>query len=234
MMSRTRLALVLALVGALTLSATTMAANANGKKGEKAGRISNDPTADSDTNLLLRKNTLLRRSRDGIGIEVRLMTPEAGAYTYPETIPEERQAQPEIFTGWAFVFNYPENCVSFPGTAFPCGPEDFNDLARGGVYNFSGFMNSLSQSSGGEIVANAATDGYVVLNGDITVGQAQRPDLPPGATTFPLENPIGAEVHVAIAPHGQFDATTIAEELYDPTGNPACGCWWVATFAGKS
>ena len=70
----------------------------------------------------------------------------------------------------------------------------------------------------------------VFLRGRIDVGAAPWPDLPPGATTFPLENPQGAEVHVAIAPHGQLDPATVATELYLPAGDPTCGCWWVSFF----
>ena len=101
---------------------------------------------------------------------------------------------------------------------------------KAGVYNFGGTTNSLTQVSGGEPVLNHGTDGFIRISGDITAGQKQRPDLPSTDTTFALENPMGAEIHAAIAPHGQFDAETIAEELYNPTGNPGCGCWWVAVF----
>ncbi|MFV2062380.1 MAG: hypothetical protein ACC726_02560 [Chloroflexota bacterium] len=232
-MTKIRFATSLALMAALALSATSVSA---GTMGEQAGRVNNQPTTATAEELLLGRNARLHRSSDGLGIDVKLITPEAGAYNYPEMIPTERQAQPEVFTGWVFVFNYPENCVSFPGETFPCGPQDFNEEVKAGVYNVSGITNSLSQTMGGDMQVNAASDGYAVISGDIGVGTEQRSDLPPSpdAVTFPLENPMGAEVHVAIAPHGQFDAATIAEELYNPAGNPACECWWVATFAAPA
>jgi hypothetical protein len=40
-----------------------------------------------------------------------------------------------------------------------------------------------------------------------------------------------AEVHIAIAPHGQLDPATIATDLFEPAGIPDCGCWWNAFFA---
>ncbi|MGD8485965.1 MAG: hypothetical protein PVG27_06400 [Chloroflexota bacterium] len=209
------------LAGSLTLIAT--GAQAEGM-GSPAELTENFPTPDQQ--LLLPENTAITRSEDGVHLHLDLMTPKAGSYTYPETIKQKQQRQPEVFTGWAFVFNYPELCE----TPYECGANDFNENVKAGVYNFAGTTNSLSQESGGEIVLNHGTDGYVRLAGDILAGQEQRPDLPPDGTTFPLENPMGAEIHAAIAPHGQFDAQTITDELYNPTGNPACGCWWVAVF----
>ena len=116
-----------------------------------------------------------------------LTTPDAGSYTYPETIAAEAQAQPEVFTGWAFVFNYPEFCA----TPYECGGDDFNETVKAGVYNFSGTTNQLSQDSGGEIVMNAASDGFVRLTGDVTTGQEQRPDTPPGAPHLRAREPDG-------------------------------------------
>ena len=223
-----RRAASLALVAMLALSATSVSA---ASKGERADKVDNKPSIDTAGKLLLSKNARLTRTKDGLGISMKLITPEAGDYVYPETIPQERQAQPEMFTGWVFIFNNPENCKTNPGETFPCGPQDFNDEVRFGAYNFSGFTNSLGQISGGEIVLNPASDGFVMLDGDVAVGQQQRPPVAEGTTTHPLENPMGAEVHVAIAPHGQIDFETLATELYSPVGNPSCDCWWVATFS---
>ena len=220
-MRKPRTAASLLLAGSLALIAT--GASAEGM-GAPADFTENFPAPDAG--LLQPDNTSITRSEDGVHLHLDLTTPEAGAYTYPETIGPDAQAQPEVFTGWAFVFNYPENCE----TPYDCGANDFAGAAKGGVYNFGGVSNQFSQDSGGEIVLNGATDGFVRIYGDILAGQEQRSDLPPETTTFALENPMGAEIHAAIAPHGQFDASTIADELYNPTGNPGCGCWWVAVF----
>jgi len=231
-MRNIRPAIALAFAATLTLSASAAVAETTS---QKADRANNGPTADiaDADNLLLKKNARLMRTEDGLGISMELITTEACAYKYPDTIPAERQAQPEDFTGWAFIFNHPENCVSFPDTAFPCGPDDFNDSVKAGVYNFAGHINSVSQSSGGDLVANIVNDGMLVLTGDISTGQDNHSG-PPGTTTFALENPLGAEVHVAIAPHGQIDPAELPGELYRPAGSPACDCWWVATFASPA
>jgi hypothetical protein len=224
----------LALSAALALSAFgAVSAEEGDAMGHHADRITNNPTADTTgAELLTAENARLTRTEDGIGISMKLITPEAGSYKYPDTIAADSQAQPEVFTGWVFVFNNPDKCASFPDTAFPCGPEDFNDEVKFGAYNFSGVSNSLGQFSEGEIQLNPFTDGYVMLEGDIEVGKTQRPPVAEGTTSHPLENPMGAEVHVAIAPHGQLDPTTLPGELSSPVGNPTCDCWWVATFSG--
>jgi hypothetical protein len=214
--------------GALALSALLMAvANVASAEdmGTSANVVENFPNGEDGAQLLLAENAHIERRDDGVTLSLRLDTPEAGSYVYPETIGTERQAQPEAFTGWAFVFNHPELCQ----TPYQCGPADFNEQVKAGVYNFAGTTNQLSQTSGGEIQLNALADGYVVLKGDVVSGQPQLP-MPPDAVTFPLENPLGAEIHAAIAPHGQLDPSTLPGELYSPTGNPTCGCWWVAIF----
>ena len=111
-----------------------------------------------------------------------------------------------------------------------CGPDDFNDQVKFGVYNFAGAASGLSQHAGGDIMQNEATDGMVILSGSIGAGDAQRPNMPEDVVTFPLENPEGAEIHAAIAPHGQLDVTKLPDDLYNPMGSPSCECWWVGIF----
>jgi hypothetical protein len=220
-MRKIRTAGAMLLAGSLTLLATGVSAEG---MGQAAQLTENFPAPDAQ--LLLPENTSIERSEDGVHLHLDLTTPKAGSYTYPETVKKKLQRQPEVFTGWAFVFNYPKLCE----TPYECGADDFNEAVKAGVYNFGGTTNSLTQVSGGKAVLNHGTDGFVRIGGDIDAGQEQRADLPPGGTTFALENPMGAEIHAAIAPHGQFNNKTIGEELYNPTGNPACGCWWVAVF----
>lgn len=231
-MKHIRIATTAVLATALAVTAFGGAIAAQDDKAQMADRVNNNPTAETTgAELLTAENARLTRTEDGISISMKLITPEAGSYKYPDTIPAERQSQPEVFTGWVFIFNNPEQCTSFPGTEFPCGGDDFNDQVKAGAYNFSGITNSLGQLSEGEVLLNPTTDGMVMLHGDIEVGKQQRPPIGEGTTSHPLENPMGAEVHVAIAPHGQFDAATMPDELYSPVGTPACDCWWVATFA---
>jgi hypothetical protein len=237
LMKHIRIATTMVLAAALAVSAFSGVMGAQDEKSAKAqkpGRVTNNPTMETGAQLLTAKNARLMRTEDGIAISMRLITPEAGSYTYPDTVAAERQAQPEVFTGWVFIFNNPENCTSFPDTEFPCGGADFNDDVKAGAYNFSGVTNSLGQFSGGEVLLNPHTDGMVTLVGEIEVGKQQLPPVMDGTTSHPLDNPMGAEVHVAIAPHGQFDAATMPDELFSPVGSPTCECWWVATFPAQT
>lgn len=45
-----------------------------------------------------------------------------------------------------------------------------------------------------------------------------------------LTNPDGAEVHVAIAPHGWVPSSQLPGEFRSPAGSPNCACWFVAIF----
>ncbi|MFV2062379.1 MAG: hypothetical protein ACC726_02555 [Chloroflexota bacterium] len=198
---------------------------------EMARSVDNQPTAQfGGVDLLRPENALLTRYDDRVEIEIRLDTPVPGSYTYPDEIPQERYAAPELFTMWAFVFNRPESCV---GEAEPprCGPDDFSEAVRAGVYNVAAHVTSIDHS-GGAFELDRGTDGQVILRGEIVVAAPPRPNSPPGADVlrFPLEDPAGAEIHVAIAPHGQMNPAALAIEAYEPAGNPACGCWWVASF----
>lgn len=211
----------------LSLSLSMLASGAAAQDmGAPADAVENAASEVSGAELLTTANSTIQRRDDGVTISLKLLTPEAGTYTYPEGFKKKQMAQPEAFTGWAFVFNYPELCA----TPYECGAADFNDQVKAGIYNFAGSVNQISQSGGSELELNAATDGYVALSGTIDMGQAQRANMPPDTVTYPLENPQGAEIHAAIAPHGQLDPTNLPDELYNPTGNPACGCWWVAIF----
>jgi hypothetical protein len=146
------------------------------------------------------------RQRNGLRLSVRMPTPEPGSYVYPDgTDP----GHPEIFTLWAFIFNYPDLCD---------GPCDGNDIgadapAKGSVYNAGGHV---------------ASGNSLTIAGRVGVGEPAV--APPGVTPTPLVNPAGAEIHLAVTSHGELDPTTLPEEFHMPTGSPACGCWWVALF----
>lgn len=193
--------------------------------------VSNAPTDAFPSGDLLRpENATLTRHEDRVEIEIRLDTPVPGSYEYPESVPPERRAAPELFTAWVFVFNRPEHCVG--STEAPrCGPDDFSEAVRGGVYNVGAHVTSIDHS-GGTFELDRGTDGQAILRGEIMVGDPPRPNSPPGDqhVRSALENPLGAEIHVAIAPHGQVDAATLGTEAYEPAGNPGCGCWWVSMF----
>lgn len=161
----------------------------------------------------------LTRTKNGVGIAITMPTPLPGSYNYPPPNPFQPVAPvsgtPEVFTGWAFIFNQPENCAvpnqcvpPPPGTP---APNDFT-TARGGVYNFAGHP-----VSGG---------GTLNLVGHISVGESQF------GGPFGLENPAGAEIHLAVAPHGVLVPELMPDQISTPVGSPPF--WWVARFLPPS
>jgi hypothetical protein len=124
-----------ALAGSLTVAMLPLLATSASAQstGEQAAFVANDAQKGFEgTDLLTPENTLIERSSDGLVITVKIPTPEPGSYTYPEEIPAERYAAPEAFSGWAFVFNHPEFCVTSPEPP-RCGGEDFNDQVKFGI-----------------------------------------------------------------------------------------------------
>lgn len=145
------------------------------------------------------------RQGNGISVAVKMKTPEPGSYLYPDGT---KPGHPEVFTLWMFVFNHPEHCSG------PCGPDDMtNPDVKFGAYNPAG------HPSGG---------GMLNLAGRVGVGDT--PGAPPGITPFPLSNPAGAEIHLAVTSHGGLDPASLPDEFHRPTGSGSCGCWWVAIF----
>lgn len=142
------------------------------------------------------------RQPNGLRISAKVPTPAAGTYTYPDGAVA---GPPEVFTLWAFVFNFPENCTD------PCNGDDLGPAtgALGGAYNVGGHV--------------AGGGGNLNIAGRIGIGEQPRGGVP-------LQAPATAEVHVALAPHGAMDPTTLPGELTSPAGNPMCDCWWVAIF----
>lgn len=156
----------------------------------------------------------LTRTEDGVGIAFTMPTPLPGSYNYPPPNVFQTVAPvagtPEVFTGWAFIFNQPENCAvpyqcipPSPGTP---APNDFT-TGMGGSHNFAG----LAVSGGGTLN----------LVGHISVGDSQF------GGPFGLENPTGAEIHLAAAPHGVL-VPELPDQLRTPVGSPPF--WWVARF----
>lgn len=157
----------------------------------------------------------LFRTQNGITAELSMPTPVPGSYDYPPPNPFQPVAPvpgtPEVFTGWFFFFNAPENCA-VPNECIPPppgapAPNDFTE-GRGGVYNFAGHA-----VSGG---------GMLRLIGHVSVGEE------PFGGPFPLEDPAGAEIHLAVAPHGVLVPELLPEQLSTPVGSPPF--WWIALF----
>lgn len=157
----------------------------------------------------------LQRDRDGIRVTTQMPTPTPGSYEYPKSdmvppgSPEHPDPltggpqEPETYTLWIFIFNHPENCTD------ACNDDDLdpNAAAKGGVYQGDGRIADRDQ---------------LILEGGIRLGQEP-------ARGSALENPLGAEIHIAIAPHGKALAgPDLARQLNGPIGNTTL--WWPAAF----
>ena len=155
----------------------------------------------------------LIRTKNGITASMNMPTPMSGSYSYPPANPFQTVAPvpgtPEVFSGWLFFFNNPENCAvpnqcipPAPGTP---APNDFTE-GRGGVYNFAGHAISGR--------------GSLNMVGHISVGETQF------GGPFALDNPTGAEIHLAVAPHGLLVPELMPQQINTPVGNPSF--WWLA------
>ena len=159
------------------------------------------------------------RTNDSVFLAMTMPTPEPGSYDYPPANPFQPIAPapgtPEVFTGWAFIFNEPENCaVAHQCVPPPPGapaPNDFTE-GKGGAYNFAGH----AVSGGGDLN----------LVGRISVGDVQF------GGPFALENPTDAEIHLAVAPHGVLLPELVPDQLRTPIGSPPF--WWLTQFSSPS
>ena len=160
----------------------------------------------------------LARATDGVRVSAVVPTPIPGSYEYPTRDMVVGWAQPhpvvvtggaddeeEVFTMWVFIFNYPDLC-----TDESCDLDDLasDAAARGGSFQADGRIADRDE---------------LELVGSVRFGQL------PSSGSF-LENPLGAEVHIAIAPHGKaLSGSDLQRQLTGPLGNPTL--WWAATFA---
>ena len=145
------------------------------------------------------------RSPKGISASISMATPMPGSYSYPAPNAFQDRVipgHPEVFTGWIFIFNNPAECSDDV-----CNGDDFGPTpARGGAYNFAG---------------HPVDGSTLTLTGHISVG-----DEP--FVGVPLDNPTGAEVHLAVAPHGMVLPDLLPQQINTPIGTPAE--WWLALF----
>ncbi|MDH3750976.1 MAG: hypothetical protein OEU90_05310 [Gammaproteobacteria bacterium] len=168
-----------------------------------------------DGDVVSPNGTTLIRTKNGISVAVSMPTPMSGTYNYPPANPfqpvDAMPGTPEAFTGWVFFFNNPEACeirnACVPPPPGAPGPNDFTEAA-GGAYNFAGHA-----VSGG---------GSLNMVGHISVGESNFG----GPST--LQNPYGAEIHVAIAPHGIVIPGLLPGQFNTPIGGPPF--WWVSLF----
>jgi hypothetical protein len=123
---------------------------------------------------------------------------QAAPFPFPAAVP----GHPEAYSFWVFVFNHPEAC------SMPC---DSNDLgveapAQGGAFNAGGHL------AGGP---HLMLSGHVSMNSSPFAGS-------------PLLEPLTAEVHLAVAPHGALDPALLPDQITKPIGSPPF--WWSAVF----
>lgn len=147
----------------------------------------------------------IQRNQSGISIQLTMPTPEPGSYDYPPANafhPEgARPGHPEAFSLWVFVFNHPDECSD------PCDGNDLGDTpARGGAFNAAGHI------VGGKTLQLA---GRVTTNSTPFTGS-------------PLREPETAEVHLAVAPHGELQPELMPDQTSKPIGSPPY--WWLANF----
>lgn len=188
-----------------TLFATSATAHGN--------RTREDILGQGGEGVARRNGALLLRNDYSLRVRWQMRTPEPGSYAYPDPDdappglpphPPIEPGRPEVFTLWAFVFNFPDECTD------DC---DFDDIgaegAQGGIYQLDGTI------ARGELIR---------MVGKVRIGQ-----MP--AAGAPLVNPRGAEVHVAMAPHGmQRDARAeLQRQLNGAVGGPPQ--WFPAIFA---
>jgi hypothetical protein len=154
------------------------------------------------------------RAGDGVSASVSMATPEPGSYAYPVGPTASGVAgHPEAFSLWVFVFFNPEECAQDP-----CGPGDLmNDPdVVAGAFNAAGHLEGgPNLTLTGHVNHRTPTFGGPMAE---TIGQA----LSQG---FELA---GAEIHVAVAPHGALDPELLPAQIKTPAGNP--DFWWIALF----
>ncbi|MCU4752552.1 twin-arginine translocation signal domain-containing protein [Halobacteria archaeon AArc-curdl1] len=167
-----------------------------------------------DRELVAEGSATLHRTADALVAELTMPTPEPGEYTYASEPPEQEgewfttePGELEAFTLWMITFNNPEQCEAGVGE---CGAPDL-ESAGGGAFGVNGAVPAGDQLT---LSGFVTTETEVFENGD-----------PLGV---PLERPMEAEVHVAVAPHGAFDPAMMPAILETPVSPP--DVWWVAIF----
>lgn len=196
---------VLAVAGlslALALAASAGAGAVTTQPADVRGQGSGGPIVASN-------GATLQRSDSGLSAKLKMPTPEPGSYVYPGPnafFPAAVPGHPEVYTLWVFVFNHPALCSQ------PCDSNDLFTAANGFPAARGGAFNGAGHIVGGP---NLSLAGHVSMNETPFTGS-------------PLLEPRSAEVHLAVAPHGNLDPALMPQMINLPIGNPAL--WWVAVF----
>ena len=207
------LALVLTAVGVHAIAAGQVK-----QSGPVLGQTSNDcsmPLPGGGARPVIADSmTTLFRNKNGITAFLSMPTPLTGTYCYPPatlaTNPGAGPAvpgHPEVYSLWGIYFNNPEGCL--PGgcsAADVLGPNCVN--AEGGAVNLAGHV------SGG---------GRLQLSGHLSIGDG------PLLGCAPLTDPFGAEVHIAVGPHGMLVPSLMPGQINLPPGGGP-GYWFPTVF----
>lgn len=214
-MRRKTWALFVATALVTTLFATAAAANPWESADLVGQQISGDPETFEDA-------AKIRRGDSSVNVSVTMPTPTPGSYTVPpaDMFPTSsgEDGSPAAFSLWVFIFFNPEACD---------GACDGPDLV-----------------SNPDVVAGAfSAGGHLVDGSNLTItggathdeesfpkpGGESDPDTETIAEALDLGYTIaGAEIHVAVAPHGKLDASLLPAQISTPAGTP--DYWWIALY----
>lgn len=186
-------------------------------RGDESAGETRDLAAQGDSETVQHEDAVsLTRRDDGLFAEVDIPTPAPSTYEYPtsDLVPPGSDPHPqvtpgasdapEVFTLWVFAFNVPGACTDGECDTDDLGPDA---PAQGGVFQVDGRIADGDRLHllGGVRLGAMATNGVV------------------------LADPTGAEVHVAIAPHGRsLSGEDAWRQLNEPVGTPEF--WWAAAF----
>jgi hypothetical protein len=160
----------------------------------------------------------LRRTKNGVTASVSMPTPLPGTYCYPpaaiSTDPSAGPAVagfPEAWSLWGIYFNNPEQCLEGGCSAADVLGSNCENAQAGAV------------QLGGHI-----TGGRMLhISGHLSKGHG-----PLGALgCAPLTNIDGAEIHLAVAPHGMLRPDLMPTLIEVPPGGGP-GYWFPSVFPG--
>lgn len=165
----------------------------------------------------------VHRTTNGVSAQISMTLPES--YLIPLAGPGSTSTgvggTPEAFTLWVFIFFNPDSCID------GCDLTDLTmvpDVVAGG-FNAGGHFREGTQLT----IAGRVTQQSLVFP---RPGGAPHPNVESLATAlsqgFDLDD---AEIHIAVAPHGELNLDLVAPpaQISTPAGNP--GLWWLAHFA---
>jgi hypothetical protein len=216
---RTRiLSIVSAVALLLALSGVAVAG-----RWERANVMSPDITAagvvDGVRQLVAANGAGILRTPSGVTASLSMPTPEPGSYAYPGgpgTTGTTEVGPPEAYSLWVFIFFNPEACTG------PCDGADLfasNDMAN---RVFAGAFNG-----GGHIVRGPMLNlaGHVDTGSPLFGGPNAESIQTALDAGFDLA---GAEIHLAVAPHGALTPELLPASISTPVGTAPF--WWVALF----